>query len=455
MARPVLKDLPYGHFGQALYDQEEKIWTFGRVINSKPNLYVLGAWEKVFDGCHDPTPPSDIKSSHLGPDTTRRKRKHGTERFSNLSDVHTSLAGLEGSLYPDFISSWAVASSLHAYDPSIGDILAVGKVPIALQTTERASSIFACPGGESGSVLRLMETYFKECSIAAPQNAQDLQRYRIASPTDNDVWVRHQGYTIRQVAFSPQDSDRMRYLGVRSTSNTVIYTIAVLAHTSRAMTLQDAAFQAPGLDIERTCNLPVDLKHNLGHSDVIFNPWVPGECAVIDCRGNWLIYNVQESPEEHSKEHLKPLKSGSFTSQRKEDAQVESETFPFGEDGWARIFWVFNGEYLILCKRQLCRLVDLNSRQSIDITLEPDDDENWNLDVRTGTENKDNLFFLTNRKIFWVQLAARPPDELDRFPLRYEVLLGVRHFRDPKDMALKIKILEVEGGVWFNRISKC
>ena len=457
MAKPVLKDLPYGHFGQALYDQEEKRWVFGRVVNSQPKFYVLGEWEKVVDGCYDPTPPSDIKSGWVEIGTTKRKSKSGTQHFPRLSDVHPSLSGLEGFLYPDLISSWAVASSLHVYDPSVGDLLAVGKVPIALRTGERASSLFACPGGESGSVLRLVETYLRECGIAPRSNSQDVQRFRIASPTDNDVWIGHQGYTIRQVAFSPQDSDRVRYLGVRSMSNTVIYTVGVLAHASRARVFRDSAFRIPGLNVERTCSVPVGTTHSMGHSDMTFNPWVPGEVAVIGHCGTWFIYNVQESPEEHTGQEMRPLYSGSLTpkiihaadgSKKKtnqKDSHKSVNPKSYGDDGWARIFWVFNGEYLILCKRQICQLLDLNSNQSLDISLEPAE-ENWTLDVRPGIENKDNLFFLTNRKLFWVQLVARAPDQADSFALGYETLVSVWHFRDPKDTTLKIKLLETDGG---------
>jgi RNA polymerase I-specific transcription initiation factor RRN6 len=443
MAKPVLKDLPYGHFGQPQYDQDEKKWVFGRVLNSQPRLHVLGAWEEVFKGCSEPAPPSDIKRSQLGPDTAKTKARSGTRFFSQISDVHTSLSGLESFLYPDLLASWAVASSLHLYDPSVGDLLAVGKVPVALRVHVRASSVFACPGGESGSVLRLMETYRKECTIAASSPSRDVQRYRIAYPTDNDVWIRHQGYAIKQVAFSPQDDPRVRYLGVRSMSNTVIYTIGVLAHASRARTLDDPAFRAPGLTVERNCNIPVDSLRNTGHSDLVFNPWVPGECAVIDRYGKWFIYNVQDSPEEQSKERMKPLHSGRVKSRRNQKGLGQTAS-SFGDDGWARIHWVFNGEYLILCQRKNCQMVDLKSKQVLDIILAPDDDENWILDARTGIGNKDNLFFLTNRKIYWVQLVQ--PDDPTGFSLGYEVFVSVRHFRDPKDMTLKIKILELDGG---------
>jgi hypothetical protein len=101
---------------------------------------------------------------------------------------------------------------------------------------------------------------------------------------------------------------------------------------------------------------------------------------------------------------------------------------------------------LILCRRQISQLVDLNLNRWSNIILGPQDDETWNLDVRIGTENKDHVFLLTNRKIFWIQLVAHEPNKNDKFFLEYEVLVSVRHFRDPKDMTLKMKILEADGG---------
>jgi RNA polymerase I-specific transcription initiation factor RRN6 len=448
MARPVLKDLPYGHFGQALYDQEEKRWVFGRVADRRPKFRILGEWEKVVDGCFDPTPPADIKRTALGPATAKRNPRSGIMHFGRLSEVHSSLSGLESLVYPDLISSWAVASSLSVYDPSAGDLLAEGKVPIALRTFQRASSVFACPGGESGGVLRLVETIFKECGIVSQTTSQGAQHYRIAYPTDGDVWVNHQGYTIRQVAFSPQDDRRIRYLAARSVTSTVIYTIGVLAHTSRTRVFRDPAFQVPGLTLERTCKIPLDPMANMGHSDMAFNPWVPGEVAVIDHRGKWFIYNVQESPEEFEElERIDPLHYGSLSQTTTAESNSQAtHPNPFGEDGWARIFWVFNGEYLLVCKRQICQLVDLASGQSLDISLEPDH-ENWNLDVRPGVESKDNLFILTNRKLFWLQLAAGQSGEPDDFGIGYQILFSVRHFRDPKDMTVKIRLLELDGGM--------
>jgi RNA polymerase I-specific transcription initiation factor RRN6 len=212
----------------------------------------------------------------------------------------------------------------------------------------------------------------------------------------------------------------------------------------------DTSYPFSSIEIEPLLEIPFPAQCE--HADVAFNPEYDRQFAVIDQVGGWSVSDLKPGRTFERLKSLLPTASGVMTrSDDGKESQHQLHGSNYLEDGWARIRWAGDVNTLVLCTRKLLEFVDLKGRpmSAPDLTLglAPRDEKPWHLDVRVCSGPRNQLFILTTTKIFWLRVLSAdsvlPANETPGG----RVLLSVRHFRDPRDLTMQIKVLEHDSGM--------
>jgi RNA polymerase I-specific transcription initiation factor RRN6 len=443
MADYTLLDVGYGFFGAPSYDENEQSWTFGRNLGRHHVLNFLGSFEILSTASPGASLTADYLPHHNGTDQIARKT-HARQVFDSFPDLRGSFHLVQ----PSLLASQIVSRAQQSYDPSQGDRLAVGMLN---SLGQNHCPLYALPGGFSGESLRLVKT-----ALVAHSFGKRVGHILVPRPTQDVSWWVGRGAPIRQICFdSTCGGERAsRFLAIRTPLTTWIF--RVLSRPTLvppAGHATDTRYPFSPIEIEPLLDIPVPTQCE--HADVTFNPWCDRQIAVIDQVGRWSVLNLKSGRTVERHKSLLPTSSGVMTRSddgKRNQHRLHNSKYP--EDGWARIRWTGDVNTLVLCTRKVLEFVDLKGRSmsapDLTLGLAARDEKTWHLDARVCDGQRDQLFILTTIKIFWLRVfsadRALPANEKSGG----RVLLSVRHFRDPRDLTMQIKVLEHDNGMVNN-----
>ncbi|KAK5695608.1 hypothetical protein LTR17_024535 [Elasticomyces elasticus] len=406
MADSTSNDLPYGHFGQAVYNPDEEAWTFQREIDYAYSLYPLGSARVVAEPPKDGHAPVHAQVTPLITSERHKKGiKHLVERFP---DVQPAIALLG----PLLRVSEAIESASARHDPLQGELLAIGTVPAeALHST---LTLAAFPSGPTGGDMRLVQ----------------MQTQRHGWDDTKDAWIKvptihgmeaewhGEGVPIQQICFAHAIEGSDAFIATRMPTRTVVFRPAIRSRGPSAWALDaNVCFQ---VSIASTGAVP--------HADVVFNLWYTRQFGIVDQAGNWSVYELEGLASTKSK-------------------LVCRSGLPTGisrpvDDGWARIAWVGNPSTIAVCTRRQLDLYNIagqDSNKSNSIATMTSVGSSWYLAMVQVPSRPTHLVVLTSTHILLYHVRAD-----DTGTISAKTLLKLRHFRNPEDTTLTLAMFALE-----------
>ncbi|THY36645.1 hypothetical protein D6D01_00303 [Aureobasidium pullulans] len=424
MADQLTTDLKYGHFGQAIYNSEDQTWLFPRNLESSSTLQPLGTSQLVFKSHHVQSRPDS---------TTKKPSIHLNRQIAKLVNFDPTLAPGAHLLSEPATVSGEVQKTAIRYDPTVGHLLAFGRVPD--DSTKRSMPIVAFPAADHTHILRLVQVQPQKHGWEHNKSIWiDVPRIY----GESGIW--HAPHPIRQISFADadEDSNLARTLAVRTTLAVHILRIAAKRHASswNSLTATPSRF-----DTHQLCTLSLDLFGGVAPAHVAFNRWYPKQFVTVDQNGTWRVWDssLRQLPSDQGKPT--ELCRGATNDKAVPDHEANATLL---DDGWGRATWAGNVQTIVTASRKCLAIYDIQGKPvrlqspNLGISGTP----HWILDVLLNPVDSTLVFVLTSTSLFC--LRVRCLDEFD--PESYstagaEVVLQCRHFRDPEDIGLDAVVL--------------
>lgn len=347
---------------------------------------------------------------------------------------HPELASGFGLIRPYKTASRAITSAVDGLDPIFSNHLAIGhatKFEHGRLTHETVPiAVTVC----NGSTIKF-ELYESDS-----KNDGNLAELEIGSSNSHLSWICSDA-PVQELYFADVLDEAPAYLATRHTLFSAIYrplyhrNPIIIDHPNRNSA--GDLLRRSCLDPNHIVDIPSSLTGGHPHAAIAFNPWYQEQVAIIDCVGNWGIWNLVRKMRRKSGWLAKPGPSGSL---RFLESKISMQDH---YDGWAAISWVADIQQVLICDRQnlnICRINENSSEQhAIDLNLRRSE---WILGICRSKKNSSHVFILTTIRVFWLHIA---PEE-DINGQMYSILLSWEHYRDIEDTSLQLKSVSINDG---------
>lgn len=414
MAEKASDGLPYGQFGQAVYDPDDGAWHFGRLPRDEDSLQRIGEAEVVISPSAS-QPLSLPDGDPAGP--SRRREKQTKALIRQVPELQPA-----ADLLPELARvSEAVENATARHDPSRGHLLARGE--IYDEVAKKPVPAIAFPCGCNGGDMRIIRTAKQR------QGWTDDKDSWIEVPTmsDYEVTWRGPGVPISSVVFAHPYEKGPSYLAVRLQVETLIFRPVARKLDSTGRSRMEVNFLL-FISIDDTGGRP--------HADISFNSWVNGEFAIVDDAGSFSVWEVPG----RDSHRANMINEGRNIITDRDSAKIP-------DDGWARVTWVADAETLCVCTRHELLLVpgngqhDRASVRRVDIDAKLRGGIGWIVDIACVWNSPRLLFVLTSSHILVVGVDRSIDNETG-----WKMAASVRHHRNPDDLTLIMHLLSTEDG---------
>nr|POE71369.1 hypothetical protein CFP56_62464 [Quercus suber] len=337
------QELPYGHFGNPIYEPDERTWIFSRSFHHRSYTRSFSGPEILFDAqnaVHNSAAPF-TRALHNAQRYGKQTRDfvHENPEFQTATE-----------LLPDLLRhSENLTDALSEYDPSRGSLLAFGSIPSERQHVPFLVSAFT--SGVGSQKLWLVERQLE-------RRGWDDTRYAwIDVPNfgrQRTSWVSESGI-IQQICFS-QSFDRggttiedPSFMAVRCTSATTIFRPILRGKYS-----EDAKIPHTTIDLFPVSHVSIRETYDQTHADVAFNPWYTRQFAIISVAGDWNIWDL-------GSRRSRPQANADHTG------EISRYRVALTADAWARVMWIRNPTTLLICTRNSLGLYDLASEERVKV----------------------------------------------------------------------------------------
>jgi RNA polymerase I-specific transcription initiation factor RRN6 len=434
----------YGHLGQPKYDENDKLWSFSRVVGAPVAFSLLHQPICLLEGTEPEDDTSYVTADRLAKNT------------AIVANTYPELKNLTNLALPDLIASWAISNSHQDYDASVGDLVAFGHVSYIGREHDLVP-IYATVTGPSGSVLRL--SVMEKHLVQDQRSGYEFVEHTAPISTQSTAFWGEDESPIQQIVFShPRSVENERWaarkgqrLAVRLPSKTVVFTVLIDRYGVYDEGGEHLAYDPwKRISIEPILEIPINLDPNSEHADFCFNPWFYREVAVIDRTGKWAIYQFQDKPSEAlaAKFNPRPFFQGhvkDFNTTR-----LSEETPPASghcrQDGWARIAWTTDTTLVAVCTRTQLQFLHMRARSITALMTSLPGEQVWHLAMCTAGEMDEHIFLLTSTRVMWIKVQLYENIERTAWVVQPEVHQSARHFRDPMDFSMRIRSIPVENG---------
>jgi RNA polymerase I-specific transcription initiation factor RRN6 len=182
-------------------------------------------------------------------------------------------------------------------------------------------------------------------------------------------------------------------------------------------------------------------------SDVAFNPWYNRQCAIIDQRGQWSIWDLEGHKRKGNLCDAKAIQSGCVLDASSSENADGNTT---GEDGWTSVCWAGDVSTLVACNRRHLAIFDLKSDPPTRLKVPPLDlvrTSSWILDIRRSPINNSHLFVVTSSQVFKLEISGNDPGVGPaNWKSGAQILLSWRHFRDGDDISMRLEVMGSRDG---------
>uniref|UniRef100_A0A093V485 RNA polymerase I-specific transcription initiation factor RRN6 n=1 Tax=Talaromyces marneffei PM1 TaxID=1077442 RepID=A0A093V485_TALMA len=359
--------------------------------------------------------------------------------------------------YPELISiassfareeelSQTIQEAESQFNPQISSVLGFGNAQLSEQVRIRRGRMRTVPiaafaSGQNQNVLSLRLIEAERVVTNLEQDAA----FRVPTIGCSRAvdWICNET-PIRQIKFADSIENPGDLLAVRLLSSTAIF--QPVYHREAQLIdppeLSGLAYSRPQVSHIDPCLVAeIDVSQTGGftHVDVTFNPWYLKQFAIVDERGHWSIWQLQNivrldngvAPE---------LLHSDFLPCDAADDKGESLTDEVKYDTWGRLEWVRDVNTFIVCGRRNAMLYVLEgtTATSYRIELNWQSSTEWILDVKTCSSQNSLGFILTTTRIlcFDFKLADQETQ-----PIRPQ--FAWLHDRDADDLTLRLTSLTI------------
>ncbi|KKZ68672.1 hypothetical protein EMCG_05707 [[Emmonsia] crescens] len=396
-----------------------------------------------------------VKCSFPAPETSSvwNKIQNSGGQLSNKSEdallkVRPELAPGLGLFRRHEASSRAITAAVTKFDPQISNRLAIGN---AVNLDRRSGgddstvpiAVLACD--DSAASIQLLG--LEDEGVAWPPDSDSLVEVPTLRAHEKALWM-GTAAPVQQICFAETVDEKSTWLAVRFLQSTTIF------HpqwNKRPLSAHDdidsmrEGWEDSRLDANSILDISISSTGGFPHADVTFNPWYQQQIAIVDCQGNWSVWDIGK---QRQSTYWRADRGPSGRLDPKETPHRDEPTKRDHYDGWAAISWVGNVHKVLVCDRRNIALYRIDTdpvqRHAVDVDIQRESE--WILDIKRSQSNLSNIFVLTTTQIFWLHV------NFDDFPSSSQrgdnqeitVLLSWRHFRDPEDTSLQLVPLLVQ-----------
>lgn len=398
---------------------------------------------------HTLTPLGGVTVSPVENATRRDLRLHQNDDFllsrkeDLLMDVHPQLASSFGIIGHHEASSQALTENVNKFDPLVSSRFVLGHASVVDggRVTERTIQIVVSASGLSPTSLRLFPLDSE--NILRPLDDVVSAEIPVIDYEENALWAGNGG-PVQQVVLSEALNEKSVFVAVRLALTIVI--LRPLYHLShpRANDTLGHASNSNTLGPNPLIEIPNSVTGFGVYADVSFNPWHQRQLAIVDCVGNWSVWDLQSRQPHKGHWTAEPGPSGSLVT-------IPGDDFPAKErdhyDGWATISWIRNVHQLLVCDRRTAVVFRTDvyppERHVIDLQFERLSE--WILGTSRSKCNPSHVFIVTSIRVFWLSIASDEQYE-GQNERKSSILLSWRHFRDLEDTSLTLTTTLIENG---------
>lgn len=341
------------------------------------------------------------------------------------------------------------------HDPTTSTLSAFGKAMTERpKNTKRRSKLLEVPvaavvGGSVREAIRLFLLEEDHLGWGAEENI-GLKCFRPL--VTEQCWWFGNGSPIQQVCFGGTKSDQTSWLAVRyhgaiTILQPLLHSDAVLARPTYRSSSAKANCHPPSrLDPNPVITMSIQQTGGSPHADVSFNIWDDLQFAIVDYQGRWGIWKLI-SPTPHSRDWV--VKAGPKGKLAENIINCSNITV-FDNDGWGAISWVGDEHTVVIAKRKLLSVFHVEEPPKMLLT--PDlnlvQSSDWILDIKRSPFDNTHLFVATSTRIFWLLITPFNDKQAMENPCPgASILLSWRHFRDERDISLRMSVTNDEKGM--------
>jgi RNA polymerase I-specific transcription initiation factor RRN6 len=364
---------------------------------------------------------------------------------------------------PDLAASWssvrqeplskAIATATEKFDPENSSLFDIG-FAVDKRYGKRVPPIHIAVAvtGECRNMISFQTIEDDHLEFTSP--TQSVMRAPSIAGTEIAQWSKC-GAPIRQVQFARLIDEDPIFMAARLVTTTTIF--RPLYHSepvpmrfpSDTPLRPSIGLQKSRLDANPILEIPVTQTGGFSHADVTFNPWYQQQFSIVDIKGNWTVWEMEQVKNyRQSVWSAKIVKSGSLSSS---GHSFKRRPQP---DGWASIEWIHDVGSIIVANRRNVMIYAFMDDQVPPRTVELGmvKQSEWVLGVQRNPRNLSQFFVLTTTRILWFDVGVVSSENGPGLSLYPQV--SRRHFRDPNDTTLRLSdIIVYQGTCWNDRIN--
>jgi RNA polymerase I-specific transcription initiation factor RRN6 len=399
--------LPYGHFGNATYQTNERTWQFEKVPDLPRTLRPIGDPEIAV-----PSSRFSLSADKIDRSTEQPGIRYEREK-TDLVKLVPTLQPAATSLQPLLHASEAIESASDRHDPLQGTLLSFGRIFDA--SIRRSTQVAAFVSGPTGSDLRVVQVQLQK------QGWDDSRDVWLEVPVisgEEAIW-KSGGAPIQQVQFAQPLESGENLLAVRTTSRVLIFKPVLRKAGPNRLHLK------PLFEVSTTDNGGVP------YADVAFNPWFPRQFAIADQAARWRVWEFRSRESSDA--------SCVHTSATDEETTTESDL----NDGWTRLTWICSPSVVLVATRRTVTLHDITATPSKlqDVDVGISGNSGWVLDVLSIPSSPTRTLVLTTTHVHVISVEDRNGE------VRARSIMRIRHFKSSEDITLRLALFRDEEGM--------
>lgn len=439
------KNLNYGHFGTATYEESSHRWRFLRQTPNRPQEGSMCPESYAFQLVHEHfqrlemnsvQPYNAVHKTPTTPGTSKNLLKHVPESVSAVPSLpvpsHSEM--LHGQCQPE----------------NTGEILAFGHARVLRDGGFRSHvvPIVAFPVGTGGETVRLLGI---DTSRFVPHDEFDARStWHVPCISTSRVGHWRQS-TDRILQISYCTSHKQTHLLIRQSGGTSILRPIITSGISSGLgpsNLGSTRFQpnASPIDPNHVLTIPCSRTGGHDHADAMFNPLNPNVLAIIDVNGQWSVWKLRGKEPLTSRVTLKAqlLQQGNMFNT---EAKLPIFNQNIDLHGWYRMCWLNNSrdntDNILVCSRVSASVFDTRGAlvDHADMRLGPPSDGIVILDLAQSRRDGRLIYVLSASRLQIFSSAQMHMGGVSRMgPLN--LVCGWSHFRDEHDLGLKMSVVE-------------
>jgi RNA polymerase I-specific transcription initiation factor RRN6 len=374
-----------------------------------------------------------------------------------ITEAHPDLAASWSSVRQEPLSK-AIATATEKFDPESSSLFDIGYAVDKRRYDKRIPPIHIVVAvtGKCRNIITFQTIEEDHLEFSSPTHS--AMRAPSITGTEISQWSKC-GAPIRQVHFARLVDEDPVFMAARLVTTTTIF--RPLYHVEPVpMRFPNDAFmrsstgpRSSRLDANPILEITVAQTGGFSHADVTFNPWYQQQFSIVDIRGYWTVWEMDQVKNgRQSVWSPKIVKSGSLPSSDpsfKRRPQL---------DGWATIEWIHDVGTIIVANRRNVMIYAFLDDQVPPRTVELGmvKQSEWVLGLQRNPRNLSQFFVLTTTRILWFDVGIVPgEDGVDGAEMSLYPRVSRRHFRDPNDTTLRLSdIVVYQGMYWSDRINK-